>query len=403
MAGSIRTSEKCPRCRQAFASIPHPIIPKEQVDLVCPACLTRPVKVWIDARGIRDRRGEAIGNIPKGANGEPFLSFHAAHLVLSTIRQQKKDGTLDARDWQPERTKKYLLPDLGDEYVSALQRGGRGRGHVTQVELVLGILKGVLGNRDCRTIGGGDLEAMDKGFVEAGHGGRTRQKYLYIVQAFVRWMNKYHLSLKQRIEVPPLPIIKVERAEIGWIDTPEQLAGLDAIEFPELRTAYLTLFATGMRIGEVCGLKKRDLIEVDGLPHAYVQRSVTGYGKVKETKTGSWMLKPIPRELWDQLRRESEKKFPEDFLWKTRYGNPYNPNRLSIVWHEASVKVGLNISLYAACRHSKATREMMDLQKQMYAKVGKVLGDTPRIARGYVRPMEERRRVKNVSEPSGSS
>jgi integrase len=146
-----------------------------------------------------------------------------------------------------------------------------------------------------------------------------------------------------------------------------------------------------MRIGEVCGLKKKDLVRNSDGTFLYVQRAISQWRKEKSTKTGSWMFKPVPKSLFIELEMVCRERFPGDFIWTTRYGNPYNPGHLSIVWHRASVLSGLNISLYAACRHSRATREMIELQREMWRKVGRVLGDTAKIARGYVRPIEERR------------
>jgi hypothetical protein len=399
MKGRIRSwpGEKCPKCHGSFESIDHPLIKGKQIDILCRFCLTRPLRVYIDARGIRDRRGEKIGNVVKSTDGEPYFSFNAADITLSTIRGQLKAGTLDARMWQSEKTRKYQLPDLRDEYVSALLRGGRGRGHQNQTERVLTELSEVIGPRDCRTLTGDDLQALDKEYVRRGVEGLARKKYLQQVQAFVRWFNRYHLPHPQRIEVPPLPMIGIVRKEIGWIDTPEQEGTLALIPFPNLHLAYRVLFVTGMRIGEACGLKKKDLVKNADGTFLYVQRAISQWKKEKTTKTGSWMMKPIPEPLFLELEAICRDRFPGDFLWTTRYGNAYSPGRLSTVWHKASVASGLNISLYAACRHSKATREMIDLQKEMWRKVGRVLGDTVKIARGYVRPIEERR-VRDLRE-----
>jgi integrase len=405
--GRIRPypGEKCPKCGDAFASIPHPIIAKEQIDLLCPKCLIRPLKVYIDGRGIRDCRGEVVGNLLKDDTGSPFYSFHSAHMLLSTIREAYKKKNFDARSYQPDKVRKYAIPRMAEEYVSALLRGGRGRGHYQQTERVLEILAEVSGGRDLRTLCGDDLQEMDKKLVKDGCTGATRKKYGQIVQAFARWFNTYHLPHGQRIEVPPLPMITVERREIGWIDTPEQETVMAAIKFENLHLAYRLLFATGARIGEVCGLQKGDLIHAernDGICGINVQRNVTQYGKVKGTKTGEPHFKLVPVHLFSQLVETCRLKFDGDFIWKTRYGNPYTPVRLSALWHEASVGVGLNISLYAACRHSRATRKMIELQKEWMREVGRVLGDTPKIAKGYVRPIGEKRNVKKVHGDGGN-
>ena len=396
MRGRIRPypGEKCPKCGDAFDSIPHPILKNEQIDLLCPKCLIRPLRVYIDGRGIRDRRGEAVGNLLRDDAGSPFYSFHSAHMLLSAIREAYKKKNFDARAYQPDKVRKYAIPRMAEEYVSALLRGGRGRGHYQQTERVLSILAEAAGDRDLRTICGDDLQEMDKRLVQEECTGATRKKYLQIVQAFVRWFNTYYLPHGQRIEVPPLPMIKVERKEIGWIDTPEQETVLASIKYENLHLAYRLLFATGARIGEVCGLKKKDLVRNEGVSGIYVQRSVNAFKKVKETKTGAWHFKPVPEPLFLLLEDACRKKFPEDYIWVTRYGNPYSPGRLSTLWHRASATVGLNISLYAACRHSRATRKMVELQQEWMREVGRVLGDTPKVAKGYVRPIGEKRRMK---------
>jgi len=262
----------------------------------------------------------------------------------------------------------------------------------------------VAGGRDLRTLCGDDLQEMDKKLAKEGCAGATRKKYGQIVQAFARWFNTYHLPHGQRIEIPPLPMITVERREIGWIDTPEQETVLAAIKFEHLHLAYRLLFATGARIGEVCGLKKVDLIPADrneGVCGINVQRSVNQYGQVKGTKTGKPHFKPVPESLFAQLVEACRKKFDGDYLWLTRYGNTYSPVRISSLWHEASVGVGLNISLKAACRHSRATRKMIELQKEWMREVGRVLGDTPKIAKEYVRPIGEKRNVRKVRGNDG--
>lgn len=396
MVGKVRTIEKCGKCGGPFQSISHPMLKKEQIDLMCPTCKTRPVKVYIDGRGIKDRRGEVVGNLFKDDRGEPFYSFLSAHMVLSMIRQQLKDGRLDSRIWQASGLRKYEVSRLADEYVTALFRAGRSRNHIAQVENNLELLQKVTDRRDLRTVSGEDLLEMDKDLVKT-CSGRTRKKYLQTVQAFIRWFNKYHLPHLQRIEVPPMPMIKVVRKEVGWIDAPEQETVLARIKYKNLHTAYRVLFATGSRIGEVCGLKKRDLIRNEGVPGIYVQRAVKQWGKVKETKTGAWMFKALPEDLFRELETGMARKFPEEFIWTTRYGNPYSPVRLSALWHRAAKEVGLSISLYAACRHSRATRKMIDLQKEMVSEVQRTLGhESPlMVLRHYIRPIGARRRVSN--------
>ena len=86
MKGSVRTMEKCAVCKESYQRIKHPLT-KDVIDLMCPDHLTRPSRVYIDGRHIKDRHG-AVGYKFTDNDGRPYEYFGAAHRDLEAIRKE---------------------------------------------------------------------------------------------------------------------------------------------------------------------------------------------------------------------------------------------------------------------------------------------------------------------------
>jgi integrase len=143
-------------------------------------------------------------------------------------------------------------------------------------------------------------------------------------------------------------------------------------------TAYLLAILTGMRKGEILGLRWKDVDLENGI--IYVRQILDTSGKQfkagAKTSAGVRTIH-IPKILIEQLKKEQKKilkykqKYSSEFndndlVICTRYGNPIDPPTLSKRFKEHTKKLGLPIIRFHDLRHTHAT---MLIQQNVNAKV----------------------------------
>ena len=110
--------------------------------------------------------------------------------------------------------------------------------------------------------------------------------------------------------------------------TPEQIGKIIAVAREPYKTMFVVLALTGIRAGEMLGLKWEDVDLERNLLH--IRRSAW-YGRIQTTKTKtSESVLPIAHPLAETLRpyREQWKPNPDGFLFVTRNRRPPSSNKV---------------------------------------------------------------------------
>ena len=153
----------------------------------------------------------------------------------------------------------------------------------------------------------------------------TLHGYTQVVRGWLAWLGKQELApggLDQKLELP-----RVAKRIIPVVTLEDQAALLEAARFEQQpwlverdRAIVRLMLDTGLRAGEVCRLRRRDLhLELD--PHV----RVIGKGD-KEREVG-----PLAEETLKALRRYlrlQPRPAPDDVVFLNRYHQPLTPSGL---------------------------------------------------------------------------
>ena len=182
----------------------------------------------------------------------------------------------------------------------------------------------------------------------------------HVLDTLRAFLNRLHrIDLIER--VPVFPRVKAKEAvEKVWIGPDVQDEVIELIA-ERHRLLYRVLCETGIRPGEVCALKRKDL-RPDGL---WIERAVDEQGFEKPTKTGKCYLRPLSPELLADLQEHNGLKFPEVRMF-IDHGEPYTQKKLYFIWRRAASKIGVKISLYNASRHSLVSQKRKELEAGMH-------------------------------------
>ena len=158
--------------------------------------------------------------------------------------------------------------------------------------------------------------------------------------------------------------------EIEALEQEEQVileSHINSTFMPNSRvTAKIALYG-GLRIGEVCALKIKDIDFKQGLINVSktLYRTRTRFGKteiiISNTKNKRQRYVPIPKELMIDLRTyidsmPDEMKGPDCFLFTNNRGNPIEPRRLLCHFKMLLQEAGLKNMRFHNLRHTFATR-----------------------------------------------
>jgi len=139
---------------------------------------------------------------------------------------------------------------------------------------------------------------------------------------------------------------------------------------PHHRIIFETLAALGCRPGEICALKKRDLVG----GRVYIQRAFDNAGHLKETKSNKIQCKMLPPDLYARLGELCRDRLPEAFIFSGQRGAPYRPVYLTQLWKTAARKAEIPVPLYVGTRHSFATQRWEEIQKAGADKLASEMG-----------------------------
>ncbi|KJU87468.1 Integrase, catalytic core, phage domain protein [Candidatus Magnetobacterium bavaricum] len=181
---------------------------------------------------------------------------------------------------------------------------------------------------------------------------KTRRNILNALHSFFRWLKRKGIIK----EVPNFPDIKGNDAEVRTsIDIEQQREALNKIPGHH-RDIFEFSFETGLRGGELCALKAKD-IDIKK-KHILVQRSFSGTKLRETTKTNRKIYLPLSDKALEIAKRNVKDKAPDAFLFiNERTQRHYTTMALWQNWRKYS---GIEVSFYEASRHSFITQLVED-------------------------------------------
>ncbi|MEV6946163.1 site-specific integrase [Streptomyces sp. NPDC051172] len=277
-----------------------------------------------------------MANIQKRPNGKWRARYrdldgkeHARHF----------DRKLDAQRWLDEVTAsivtgQYVDPQAGritfekyakkwEESLIASEAGERITDNALRLHLVP-----ALGSRAMAAIRRNDLQVLFKSLSELLSPGSVRNVYDVLVRLMTAAVEDKVIASSpcRRINLPPMQDEEV---------TPPTVAQVEAMARtmpPYIRAAIVTLAGSGLRIGELLGLKLSDVDFKAGAIR--VERQRLQSGKIGPPKTAkSRRTVPVGEVVTDALLTHLAARPSKEWLFTMEEGEPLNYRRWKTEWN----------------------------------------------------------------------
>ncbi len=339
MKGTIRTKERCPKCEEKFAG--HP--------LACPKCLTKPNRYYIDLYQARFGRIKIYSD----KTGLALDSHERANRVLESIRYEIDQHIFDPARYIAANIKDFRFEVRVEGWYQSkfkeVEKGNLAESYTSKLRLYidkyyLSFFKG-MDVRDIRTF-------HIQQFYEQLPSTKSLKYLKNILCGLKHFLNTLH-RFEYIAQKPIFPVIQVNQVTPKWIDYETQLKALESIPFED-RPIFAFLMFQGVRPGEACALKVKDL----NFKERYVLISRTfSYGKLRE-RVKSKVSRPrlINPALLSMLTDLCKDKFPENFVFiNPRTRTFYSDEALFRIWDKVRKQLNIDITLYEGTRHSLAS------------------------------------------------
>lgn len=277
-----------------------------------------------------------MANIQKRPNGRWRARYrdldgkeHARHF----------DRKLDAQRWLDEVTAsivtgQYVDPQAGritfekyakkwEESLIASEAGERITDNALRLHLVP-----ALGSRAMAAIRRNDLQVLFKGLSELLGPGSVRNVYDVLVRLMTAAVEDKVIAASpcRRITLPPMQDEEVTPPTV------EQVEAMAAVMPPYIRAAIVTLAGSGLRIGELLGLKVSDVDFKAGAIR--VERQRLQSGKIGPPKTAkSRRTVPVGEVVTDALLTHLAARPSKEWLFTMEEGEPLNYRRWKTEWN----------------------------------------------------------------------
>lgn len=339
MAGHIRTLQKCPKCKRPF--------PKE---LVCPSCLTRPTRFFIDIfyQGTRQK-------IYTDQYGFPLDSLARAEQLLATIRHQIGAGKFDPREYLAKEIKSLQFENYVAAWLTRLQseveRRLISRAYFREIKRYSkGYFIPFFGRMSIRDIRDGHIKDFRNQLPE-----HLSAKTVTNILGALHKLMAEALDRKDIAVMPKFPRVPKREPDTKWL-TPEEQARILANCREPYRTLFLLCMKQGCRLGEARALTW-DCVHLKGEDYITIKASMD-LGEWKPyTKEGD--VRKIPLNSQVKAALMALPRSLSGFVFTGRKGRPLSYTSVRMAWTKAARAAGLNISPYQGTRHSFATQKLM--------------------------------------------
>jgi integrase len=279
--------------------------------------------------------------------------FKIEDLLDKNIKARKIENLLD--DWILEKEKEKTADDFSGETLKNY------RGYIKNY--FLPHFKGL----DVREIEAADVtnfkNKLQDYAVKVKHNGRknkeisdkTRKNIMNGLRTFLGWL---HINNFIKT-IPAFPIISVNDAEERVaVEYEEQQAALEKIP-PEHRDIIEVNFELGLRSGEMCVIKGKDINILK--QQAKIRRTRSGAEIVERTKGKHQDLIPLSDRALELIKKHMAGKFPDDYIFKNpdarNKDSIYTQKYLNNLWKKYT---GMDVCYYEASRHSFCTQVVDD-------------------------------------------
>jgi integrase len=341
MPGTIRTKEKCPKCRKPFESV------HEKIGFVCKEHQTVPQRFFIDVYF----GGRQI-KIYSHKSGLVLSSHDLALETLKHIQFEIRNKTFDPSRYVKGDIKKYLFENLVEEWYEDKRKDADKNclawSYVSKLRCYIeNYWKPFFRGRDVREIRNVHIKGFKRCLPD-----KLSPKYIRNIMKALE--NFFNLLLQDEVieKKPVFPVIALDEPVIKWCTREDQDALLNAI--PD-RHRFIFFFLTrqGLRPGEAMAMKWEDIDLQTGI--LTVKRTVSGRKIREKTKTKRVRPRLLHPDILDLLK-SVPRGLPHTYLFTNpNTGKPYLPDTVNRLWNNACDKAKIEIKLYQATRHSVAS------------------------------------------------
>ncbi|BAI80188.1 phage integrase [Deferribacter desulfuricans SSM1] len=341
-------------------------------------------KLWISFtyKGMQCKESLHLDDTPRNRE--------EAEIMMSQIKRQIQDGTFDYEKWFPKSTKLVKLglknpqndneynptiAELCEEWITISKKKFKKKTIKSYKEYAQRTIP-ILGNKKIKDVTLDDLDNFIEELYDFGYSPKTiKNTKICINQVFDIAMRKNLVDVNlpsrvRKITIPPSNIDPFTPNEVEAI--------LSHIKkyYPRFYAMFSVLILTGMRIGEVLGMKWKFLNLDNGT--YYIMEAMTD-GILDTPKTiGSIRKIKLHPDVIDALKYH--KKFyavkDSEFIFNTQYGKAYTTAE-SIrknVWKPTLEALNIKYRIMYHCRHTYASMAL--LAGDPPVKVARNLGHT---------------------------
>lgn len=203
---------------------------------------------------------------------------------------------------------------------------------------------------------------------------QSQRHALNTLSRFFSWAIERGLATFNPVKMVPQGKRPVgAKTESPWLEDDSKVPELVKELGPVVGTMFYLANGSGMRLGEVCGLRLSDL---DFLHEGVIRVAHSYGGPLKEDKRNEGKVKfvPAPHDAEAKLkaplaRRKLQGAVGDDLLFPFTAAKPQNRRRTSpwtgyrkefveACWETAAQKVGVDLTWYQATRHTFVSRNL---------------------------------------------
>jgi len=336
MSGSIRCAKRgCGRARN---------------EDVCPNCGTVSMYVSIYFKGKHYR-------FARSKQGRVLKDINEARDLHAEMRLAINNGTFNPLDYTKtkidERKFKFQVNTWLNQKIEEQEAGELSPETLKNYKGYANIHFSPLADYDVRNIDYALLENFKDGLPKTLKI-KTRRNILNALHdLFVRMHKKGILR-----DFPAWPVIEGDDSFVrSALTFKQQMDGLSKIPEKADKEAIEFGFETGLRPGETCALKVKDLDVINR--QILIGRTWSGKYLRESTKGKNKIWLPLSERAWEIIKSRIKDALPESFIFvNPRTGGAYRPKVLNRIWKTFSGYA--DIDHYSASRHSFCTQLVHD-------------------------------------------
>ena len=339
MVGSVKTKDKCPKCKGKFI--------ESAKGLTCPRCKTIPRRYYLDFHWL----GERI-KLYSDQQGYPLDSWERAQRLLTSIRHEIDLGKFDPKDYirrelQSLKFENYVVAWLERREKECSRRDISKSYLIETRDYVRRYYVPFFGKFNIRDIREAHIEDF-RNWLPEHLSAKTVRNIMGILHKL--FSEAYH-KRKDILVLPKFPKLPQSEPVTRWITEEEQRLVLAQMTDPIRRAFYLFLMKQGCRPGEARALRwenvdlKNDIVTIAA---GFNMNEFKPYTKERDVR-----YLPLHPEVKDALL-----SIPRNLSgWVfTSEGKPLTQCMVSHYWRRTARKVGVKVSCYEGTRHSLASQ-----------------------------------------------